>query len=250
MSLLINRSAKGVITKRTMKLIPAIDILNGRCAQLVGGVLGTEKYYGNPAEIAKQWVTQGAELLHVVDLDATFGRGDNTTLVRDIKNTAGIPVQFGGGIRTVERAIELLDAGIDRIILGTMVVEEYQNKTGQLEEIVESCGTGRIIAALDSRKGMVVYKGWTKETNIPTTKIINGLEDRVWGFLYTNVDVEGQMKGIDLDAIRRVVNSTEKPVIVSGGVSSNDDIKAIDAAGAWGVVLGKALYEGRIRLRA
>ena len=232
-----------------MELIPAIDILNGRCAQLVGGALGTEKYYGDPVEIAGRWITQGANILHVVDLDATFGRGENTALVIRIKNASRVPIQLGGGIRTAGKAIEMLERGIDRIIVGTLAVEDYRNKTDRLGEIAKSCGKTRVIAAIDSRKGMVVCKGWAEKTGITTNELIKGIEDRVWGFLYTNVDVEGRMEGIDVDAIRKVVDATEKQVIVSGGISSSEDINVIEATGAWGAVLGKALYEGRIKLK-
>ncbi|MDD5111795.1 MAG: HisA/HisF-related TIM barrel protein [Candidatus Altiarchaeota archaeon] len=232
-----------------MERIPAIDILNGRCAQLVGGVLGTEKYYGSPVDAAKKWVMQGAGILHVVDLDATLDRGDNFASVLEIKKATNAIVQFGGGIRSVEKAARLLECGIDRIIIGTMAVEDYKSGTGRLEGIAQSCGNGRIIAAIDSQKGVVVSKGWTVKTGIPTNELIKGLEDRVWGFLYTNVDVEGRMKGVDIKSIRSVVDATDKPVIISGGVSSAADIRAIESAGAWGVVLGKALYEGKIGLK-
>lgn len=230
-----------------MKIIPAIDILDGRCVQLVGGRLGTEKDYGNPVEVALKWVKEGAEILHVVDLDATLGLGDNKNILLDIKKSVKISIQFGGGIRTVEKAKELLSKKIDRIILGTMVVEDYVKKTGKVGEIAKAGGKERIIAAIDSSKGFVVCKGWKEKTKIKTLDLIKAMEDKVWGFLYTNVDVEGQMSGVDINAIRQVVRATKKPVIISGGVSSIEDIKRIDEEGAWGVVLGKALYEGKIK---
>jgi phosphoribosylformimino-5-aminoimidazole carboxamide ribotide isomerase len=231
-----------------MERIPAIDILGGRCVQLVGGRLGTETFYGSPVETAKKWVSEGAEILHVVDLDATLGKGDNTKTLFDIKKSVKAPIQFGGGIRTVEKAKELLDKRIDRIILGTLAVNDYINGTGNLDEVIKAGGKDRVIVSIDSSGGFVVCKGWTEKTKIRTKDLINALEGKVWGFLYTNVDVEGQMKGVDMNAIEEVVKSTKKPVIVSGGISSSKDMKEIEKTGAWGVVLGRALYEGKIKL--
>jgi phosphoribosylformimino-5-aminoimidazole carboxamide ribotide isomerase len=232
-----------------MKLIPAVDILGGRCVQLVGGMLGTEKYYGDPVEVSREWARKGAEMLHVVDLNATLGTGDNTELLRKIREAVGIPIQAGGGIRTIEKAGELLDSGVERVIIGTLAVEDYVKKTGNVLRIADSYGRNRVIAAVDSREGYVVYKGWQEKTKIKTLDLIKELEKDVWGFLHTNVDVEGQMKGVNMDAIKRVVKETKKPVIISGGISSREDIKEIEKTGAWGVVLGKALYEGRINLK-
>jgi phosphoribosylformimino-5-aminoimidazole carboxamide ribotide isomerase len=232
-----------------MEIIPAIDILDGKCVQLVGGRLGTEKVYGDPVAIARKWESQGAGLLHVVDLDATLGRGSNMQLVLKIKQSVKVPLQFGGGIRTVEKARELLEKKIDRIIVGTMAVEDYLNKTGMLNRIAGEFGSDRLIAAVDSKKGMIVCKGWKEKTALKTTVLVEALEESCWGFLYTNVDLEGQMEGVDLGAVSEVVNATKKPVIISGGVSSPKDISAIEKTGAWGVVLGKALYEGRVALK-
>jgi len=232
-----------------MERIPAVDILDGRCVQLVGGKPGTEKTYGDPVETSERWVKEGARMLHVVDLDATLGLGENTDTVIEIKNKANVPIQFGGGIRTVEKARELLQRGVDRIIVGTLAVEDCTQNTGKLGEIAKAGGRNRIVAAVDSSRGLVVYSGWRERTAIKTTDLVNQLEDRVWGFLYTNVDVEGRMMGVNMKAIKEVVDSTKKPVMISGGISSEEDIKDIEEAGAWGVVLGKALYEGKIKLR-
>jgi len=188
-----------------MNIIPAIDIIDGKCVQLVGGRLGTEKFYGSPIEAAKKWISQGAELLHVIDLDATLGKGDNLKTVLELKKSVDVPIQFGGGIRTVKKAKEILETGIDRIIIGTMAVEDYMKGSSNLEEIAKSTGWDRVIAAIDSKKGFIVCKGWQQETEIKTVKIVKELEDKVWGFLYTNVDVEGQMKGVDMKSIKDVV---------------------------------------------
>lgn len=233
---------------RTMKIIPAIDILDGRCAQLVGGKFGTEKFYGDPIEIARKWESAGAELLHVVDLDATLGRGNNTGVVISIKRSVKIPVHFGGGIRDFESARKFLDLGINRIILGTLAVQDYFNDFKILRGLKAGFGKDKIIVALDSMGGNIVVQGWQEKTGLNATEFAKKSGNIVWGFLYTDVDVEGSMSGINPDRIRKIVQSTKLPVIVSGGISGSGDLDRLDDAGAWGAVLGKALYEGKFRV--
>jgi len=231
-----------------MKVIPAIDILGGRCVQLVQGKLGTEVDYGDPVVVAKRWVSEGADLLHVVDLDATLDRGDNTEKLLAIKKAVKAKIQFGGGVRSVEKAEELLNNGVDRVIVGTLAVNDYLKKTDNLGELAGKCGKDKVIAAIDSKQGFVLSKGWTEKTKVKTIDLMKALESKVWGFLYTNVDVEGQMKGVDMQAIKEVVKSSKKPVLISGGISSQEDVREIEKTDAWGIVLGKALYEGKIKL--
>ncbi len=231
-----------------MKIIPAIDILDGRCAQLVGGKLGTEKFYGNPLETALNWESAGAELLHVVDLNATLGKGNNTDSLISIKKSVKIPIHFGGGIRNFESAKGFLDSGIDRIILGTLAVHDYFNNFKVLRKLNDEFGRDRIIIALDSKNGNIVVKGWQEKTELNAVEFARNLEDIVWGLLYTDVDVEGRMSGINPEKIKEIVKSTKLPVIVSGGISSYRDIEKLKEFGAWGAVLGKALYEGKIRI--
>ena len=229
-----------------MKIIPAIDIIDGKCVQLVGGKPGTEKFYGDPVETAGKWESMGAELLHVIDLDAALEKGDNLDKVLEIKDSAGIPVQFGGGIRSYEKAVELLSHGIDRVILGTLAVNEYP-EFGILNRLAEEFGKDRVIAAIDSKDGKVVFRGWQERTQFLASEFVKNFKPGlIWGFLYTDVGVEGKMRGIEIGGIREVVDAASLPVIVSGGISSIGDIKEIRDAGAWGVVLGKALYEGKI----
>lgn len=232
-----------------MEIIPAIDVLDGRCAQLVGGKLGTEEYYGSPVEVARRWVDEGAGILHIVDLNATLGRGSNTTTVLDIRKAVDVPLQVGGGIRSHEDAARYLDNGINRIILGTAAVRDYADGTDDVGALSRQYGPDKIIVSVDSRGGYVVFRGWQEASKIRTKKMVEHFQDSVWGFLYTDVSVEGRMIGINLGGIRDVVKSTKKPVIVSGGVSSGSDVEEIAECGAWGVVLGKALYEGKIRLQ-
>lgn len=224
-----------------MQIIPAVDILYGQCAQLVGGKLGTEKFYGDPVDIAMKWADIGAKSIHVIDLDATLSTGgNNLEIANEIKQETGAIIQFGGGIRTVDDAKKILASDIDRIIIGTLMFDRA--------DCLDELESERIIVAIDSKKDEVVIKGWQESTGIKPTELIKKVEDQVWGFLYTNVDVEGRMEGPDLKKIEEVVDATKKPVIVSGGISSFIDISVLDDAGAWGVVIGKALYEGKIKL--
>ncbi|MFH0860985.1 MAG: 1-(5-phosphoribosyl)-5-[(5-phosphoribosylamino)methylideneamino]imidazole-4-carboxamide isomerase [Candidatus Altiarchaeota archaeon] len=225
-----------------MEIIPAVDILHGKCAQLVGGRLGSEAYYGDPVEAALKWVQMGAETLHIIDLDATLETGRrNFETVKKIKEATGALVQFGGGIHSVEYAQEILDSGVDRIILGTLAFEQPDN--------LKALDPERTIVAIDSRKDEVVVRGWRKPTGLKPENLTRKFEDDVWGFLYTNVDVEGRQAGIEVKKIEKVTGSTEKPVIVSGGISSAEDVRKIEKTGAWGVVIGKALYAGKLNLK-
>ncbi len=237
-----------------MRIIPAIDIKDGKCTQLVQGKSGTEKFYGDPLDAALNWTKEGAELLHVIDLDAALGTGSNLKKVLEIKKSVGVQVQFGGGIRDLKKAEELLNLGIDRIILGTLAIDDYFNDFKILNGLKEEFGKERILVALDSTGGKVVIRGWQEKTKLKASDLVKEFEDLefedlVWGFLFTDVDVEGKMKGIEPDEVNRVVKSTNLPVIASGGISSIKDVEKLKEIGAWGVVVGKALYEKKIDFR-
>jgi phosphoribosylformimino-5-aminoimidazole carboxamide ribotide isomerase len=152
----------------------------------------------------------------------------------------------GGGIRTKKQVEDYLNNGVDRVILGTLALEDLKNHCNMLSAIEREFGRERVIIALDSKSGRVMTHGWTKSTEFTAGELAVGFTPYCWGFLYTNVDVEGRMQGINIAAVNEFVSSTGLPVIVSGGVSSVEDIREIEKAGAWGVVLGKALYEGKI----
>ena len=232
-----------------MMIIPAIDIMDKECVQLVGGDPDTRKFYGNPVEIALEFKNLGAKILHVIDLDAALGTGDNLETVLRICRVTELPIHFGGGIRDIEKARLLLNSGIDRIILGTLAVRDYLSEFTILKKLRSEFGRDRIIVALDSRGGNIVIKGWQETTSIPTIEFMKKFNHLVWGFLYTDVDLEGKMRGINIRRIREIIKSTRLPIIVSGGISSDSDIRKLEKIGAWGVVLGRALYEGRINLR-
>jgi len=230
-----------------MKIMPAVDIMEGRCVQLVGGDPDTRKDYGDPIQAAKKWVESGARMLHVIDLDATLGRGDNLNILKEIRGEIDVPIQFGGGVRSREKIKEVLDLGIDRVIVGTLGVKDYENSFKILEDMKKQYGE-KIILAVDSKDGYVAVKGWQEDSGLKTIDLIKDSQKHVWGFLYTDVKVEGQMRGVNIEEVQKVVKSSGKPVIISGGITTKKDLQKIKEAGAWGVVLGKALYEGRLKL--
>lgn len=226
-------------------IIPAVDIKNGKCVQLVQGEPGTEQVMiENPHEVAKSWENRGARLLHVIDLDGAFGdRKKNADLIKKILDEVNIPVQVGGGIRTKEDAIRLLEMGINKVILGTMAIENPEN----VRELSEEFGKERIIVALDSKDSRVVVKGWTEKTSKNAPQYGKIFEKKgAGGILFTNVDYEGLLNGFDINPLLELLNSVDIPVIYSGGITSLEDIEKISKTRAAGIVIGSALYKGKI----
>ncbi len=227
-----------------MLVIPALDLKDGKCIRLRQGDPRKKTIeLENPLEIARNWEALGAPRLHLVDLDGAIGgERKNEQIVREIIQELAIPVQFGGGIRSIEDARLFLDLGAEKIIIGTIAIQEPKI----IEKLAEKYGGERIIVALDSRGGKVVVKGWTESTDIKAAEIVKKFERNAGEVLFTNVDVEGMMKGIDEKAIKEMIDSTSLGVLVSGGVTSLDDVKKIKKLGAEGVVIGSALYRGKI----
>lgn len=226
-------------------IIPAVDIKNGKCVQLVQGEPGTEQVMiENPHEVAKSWENRGARLLHVIDLDGAFGdRKKNADLIKKILDEVNIPVQVGGGIRTKEDAIRLLEMGINKVILGTMAIENPEN----VRELSEEFGKERIIVALDSKDSRVVVKGWTEKTSKNAPQYGKIFEKKgAGGILFTNVDYEGLLNGFDINPLLELLNSVDIPVIYSGGITSLEDIEKVSKTRAAGIVIGSALYKGKI----
>jgi len=229
----------------SMIVIPALDIRRGKVAQLTQGRPGTEKFYGNPVEVAKNWEKKGAKVLHVVDLDAAIGDGgNNLEVVKEIRKAISIPIQFGGGIRTLQKAREVLNAGIDRAIVGSAAVKD----SDFVKILAKEYGKERIMVAVDCAGGEVVIKGWAQKTGIMAEDLMARLEDYVFGFLVTDVDKEGLLKGIDAEEFKRISKATKVRICASGGVTTEADIRTLEKIGVWGCVVGKALYEGKIKL--
>ena len=230
----------------SFEVVPAVDVQDGEVVQLVQGERGTGKRYGDPVEAETRWVEAGAETLHLVDLDGAF-EGDrvNAPAIESIRSTVDVEIQYGGGIRTRADALDLLDRGVDRVILGTAAVEEPEIVADVSEEYPEG-----VMVSLDSKGGEVVVSGWTEGTGLDPADAASRYEDLGAGaILFTDVDVEGQKTGVRSDVVSRVVDGTAIPVVASGGVADVDDVVALADAGAAGVVVGTALYEGAFTLR-
>ena len=228
-------------------VIPALDLKGGKCVQLVGGD-PTKKLIEeeNPVEMARHWEEEGASRLHLIDLDGAIeGERLNEPIVRKILKEIEIPIQFGGGIRTTKEAKALLDIGISKIILGTIAV----NNPRILEELSEIYGPERIIIALDSKEGKVVVKGWREGTGKRASEIVSEFEPYASEVLFTNVDVEGRMSGFDEVLIQEIIEATNLGVIVSGGITTLEDIKKSKDLGASGVVIGSALYTEKLSFK-
>jgi phosphoribosylformimino-5-aminoimidazole carboxamide ribotide isomerase len=228
------------------EVVPAVDMQDGEVVQLVQGERGTEKRYGDPVEAARRWVEGGAETLHLVDLDGAFeGERKNASAVEAVLDAVEVDVQLGGGIRTAEDAVSLLDRGVDRVILGTAAVESPDIVADISENHPES-----VMVSLDAKEGEVVVSGWTEGTGLDPAEAAARYEDLGAGaILFTDVDVEGRLAGVQTDRVRRVAEAVDLPVVASGGVATLDDVRALREAGAAAVVVGTALYEGRFTLR-
>ena len=228
------------------EVVPAVDVRDGRVVQLVGGERGTGTEYGDPTRAAEEWVAAGAETLHLVDLDGAFeGERKNAGTIGAVVETVDVDVQLGGGIRSAAGARSLLEAGVDRVILGTAAVESPE-LVGEIGET----HPGRVMVSLDAKDGEVVVSGWTEETGLDPAEAATRYEAEGAGaILFTDVDVEGQLEGVRTGPVGRVVDAVNIPVVASGGVSALDDIRALKQTGAAGVVVGTALYEERFTLR-
>ena len=214
--------------------------------QLVGGKPESERVYGDPVERAQRWVAEGASYLHVIDLDAAMGTGDNFESVAEVLANVGVGVEVGGGVRTLERANELLGIGAEKVILGTVAVRN----PGLVEELVGLAGGEGIMVALDSRSGRVTIEGWRAQTEKTALQLAKEFERMgVGSLLYTSVDVEGRMSGIAARETRELVSAVKILVFASGGVGTLDDVRIARETGAAGLVVGMALYERKFTLR-
>ncbi len=227
-----------------MIIIPAVDLKNGKCVQLVQGEPGTEQVIiDNPDEVAVQWVNKGAKRLHIVDLDGALGSGENIGIVKKIVEKSEVPIQMGGGIRTVEDAKKLLDAGISTVIIGTMAIKHPEYIT----QLSEEYGSEKICVSLDSKNNKVVTHGWTEFTDKTPVEYAKIFEEKGAGsILFTNVDVEGLLKGVDLKPVKELLSNINIPIIYSGGITSLEDLRVLSELGIDFVVIGSALYKGLI----
>jgi phosphoribosylformimino-5-aminoimidazole carboxamide ribotide isomerase len=226
-----------------MIAIPAVDLREGACVQLIGGSFQQERVrLDDPIGVARMWERYGFNRLHVVDLDAAIGRGSNFGVVRDLLADASVPVQVGGGIRSGETVEELFEAGAARVIVGTRALEER-------EWIAELAARhpGEIVVACDVRERRVTTRGWTRTLPLDILDVAEELNAHpLGGLLVTAVHREGLMQGTDLPLMEDVVETSHFPVFASGGVASILDLRALEHRGLAGVVIGMALYTGAL----
>ncbi len=226
-----------------MKVIPAIDIMDNKVVRLVKGDPKNKTVYSSdPVGMAKKWEKAGADMLHVVDLDATLGTGSNLQIIQKITQSVSIPVEAAGGLRTKEMIEDALQFS-SKVVLGTIA---FKNKE-ILEEVSKKFGKERIVISADQMAGKIVISGWKESTGI---ELISGIESFVRlgysQFLITTVERDGTLHGPDLDSLQKACSIQNTSVIASGGISNLQDIVNVKKCGAGAVILGKALYDGKI----
>lgn len=232
-----------------MILLPAIDILEGKAVRLAKGEFDARTVYdADPLDAAQRWVKAGARALHVVDLDgARAGEPVNLEHLRRIAAAVGVPVQFGGGLRSLEAIRGAVEAGAARLILGTAAYHDVD----LLDAAVAELGS-RVVVSVDAREGRLAAQGWTEQTDIPVPAVIERLGARgVRRFVYSSIERDGMLSGPDLDAARLVAAAVRGSFIYSGGVASLEDLRALAQlrqVNLEGVIVGKALYEGRLEV--
>ena len=230
-----------------LELLPAVDVKDGRAVRLVQGELAAETAYGNPLEVALEFQAAGAEWLHLVDLDAAFGRGENSALLAEVVGKLDIKVELSGGIRDDESLRRALATGCRRINLGTAALENPE----WTAKIIGEFGD-RIAVGLDVRGHVLAARGWTQEGGDLFETIERLEKDGCARYVVTDVTKDGTLQGPNLELLKEVCAVTRKPVIASGGISSLADIAALSAlnsAGVEGAIVGKALYAGAFTLQ-
>ncbi len=236
-----------------MILYPAIDIRRGRAVRLVQGDYAREtEFDADPVDAARRWMEQGARALHVVDLDgALAGEPQNLEIVEAIVDAVGVPVQFGGGLRSAAAVDEALGVGAERVVVGTAAV----NDADLVEALVAEYGGSRIVVAADSRSGAVAVEGWERTSEISTPELIRALGARgVGAFAFTPVDVDGTLAGPAIEELRAAASAAGGEgagLVYSGGVGTLADLQSLAALGLAeleGVIVGRALYEGRFEV--
>ena len=228
-----------------MKIIPAIDLMDGKVVRLYKGDPNQKTVYSdNPVEIAKKWEVNGADMLHLVDLDATLGLGSNLSIIKKILSEISVPVEVAGGLRN-ESIISEVAKISTRIVVGTLA---FKNKE-LLKKILSSLGSEKIVISVDHNNGKIVTHGWQESTEIKLLDAINEFLDMGFTeFLLTNVSKDGTMAGPDLEFLELASNLEKANIIASGGISNIDDVSKIKEKNAFGVILGKALYENKITI--
>ncbi len=228
-----------------MKIIPAIDLMNGQVVRLYKGDPKQKTVYSdNPVETAKKWEANGADMLHIVDLDATLGIGTNISIIKKILEKVSIPVEVAGGLRDESLILDVAKIS-NRVVIGTLAFKDKE----LLKKLLLSLGSEKIVISVDHIDGEIVINGWQDRTGIKLIDAIKEfLEMGFTEFLLTNVSRDGTMDGPDLEFLEQSCNLDKTNVIASGGISNIVDIKDVKEKNAFGVILGKALYENKISI--
>lgn len=230
-----------------MRIYPAIDIKDGQCVRLLRGSFDNVTVYGNdPAEMAKKWQAEGGEFIHVVDLDGALkGHGVNAEAIKKICESVSVPVQTGGGIRTMEDIEAKLACGINRVIIGTKAVSDSEF----VRRAVEKYGD-KIVIGIDAKDGMVAIEGWEKTSEWKAVDFAKKMEEiGVRTIVYTDIATDGTLQGPNVQAMKEMADSVDVDIIASGGVGSIEHIKALLPTGVEGVIVGRALYTESVDLK-
>jgi len=232
-----------------VQLIPAIDLMNGKIVRLTRGDPKTAKVYdqfGGPVETAKKWKAEGAGKLHIIDLDAALGMGNNLSVIAEIAENVDLPIQVGGGIRTIEAVQKLRTMGISQVILGALAFSDPEAIT----RIQQEFGAETVIVALDNRNGKIMVEGWKTATALGMKEALEKFTMLgVRTFLITSITKDGTLSGPDLETLRGACQYPNVEVIAAGGIGGLNDLVTLKRVGVAGAVIGKALYEGRFTLK-
>jgi phosphoribosylformimino-5-aminoimidazole carboxamide ribotide isomerase len=229
-----------------MHIYPAIDLLNGRCVRLVQGDYTRKTVFSDdPAAVAKQWVEQGADRLHLVDLDgAKAGRPVNGAVIRRIVEAANVPCQLGGGIRSDADLAAVFDWGVRWAVLGTKALQDPS-----WVRVAAARYPHRVVLGLDARDGFVATDGWLSTSSMKATELVRLVDNApLFAVVYTDIARDGMLSGPNFDALRQMRTATRLPVIASGGVSDLEQVRRLAEAGMFGCIVGRALYEGQVPL--
>ena len=233
-----------------MKIIPAIDLMDGKVVRLYKGDPKSKTIYSdNPIETAKKWESAGADILHIVDLDATLGSGQNLKTIQEISKNTSVPLQVAGGLRSEEKISEVLDFA-SRVVIGTIAMQLKESEQDEiLGDFINTFGNERIVISIDHIDGKIVTHGWQTNTGIDLYDATN--EFVKYGFtefLTTNVSKDGTLEGPDIDSLKKICQIENCNVIASGGISKMQDVSDVNQVNPFGVILGKALYEGLVSI--
>jgi len=231
-----------------MMIFPAIDIKEGKCVRLLRGEFDQKTvYFDDPVDAALAWVNKGAKYIHIVDLDgALHGRGKNRDAVKRILESVNIPLQLGGGIRTVEIASGWIDLGVSRVILGTAAVKNPEI----VSELVEKVGADKVLVSIDAKKGLVCTEGWMETSEIEAVAFARDLQQKgIKTIVYTDIAKDGTMVGPNFDELAKLQEATRMDIIASGGIGDAGHVKKLAEMGLYGAITGKALYEGTLKLQ-